>query len=170
MKDLLNKISSYNIFNYLLPGVIFVVFAKKMVGYDLFLDDAVLGTFLYYFIGMVVSRVGSLIIEPFLRKVRFLKFSDYRNFIIASKQDEKIELLSEVNNTYRTISSMLFILLTLKVYKHFEHYWNIPGVVMNITGTVLLLCLFVFSYRKQTAFLNSRIQSTINSNHNSLTT
>ena len=32
MKDLLDKLSSYNIFNYLFPGIIFVVHSKQWFG------------------------------------------------------------------------------------------------------------------------------------------
>ena len=77
MKELLDKLSSYNIFNYLFPGVLFVVFLSKVSNYDLIQKDIITGAFLYYFIGLVISRVGSLFIEPFLKRIKFLKFSDY---------------------------------------------------------------------------------------------
>ena len=112
MKDLIDKLSSYNIFNYLLPGIIFVVFLKEVIGYNFIQDNNLIGAFLYYFIGMVVSRFGSVIIEPLLKYISFIKFKDYKLFVSASKQDSKLELLSEVNNTYRTISAT-FILLVL---------------------------------------------------------
>jgi hypothetical protein len=99
LKDLLSKLSSYNLFNYLLPGIIFVVLAKELTRFFFVQDDIILGAFLYYFIGMVISRFGSLIIEPLLKKISLLKFADYGDFVTASKKDEKIELLSEVNNS-----------------------------------------------------------------------
>ena len=72
MKEILDKLSSYNLFNYLLPGVIFVVIANKVTHYDFIQDDIVIGAFLYYFIGMVISRFGSLAIEPILKYLSFL--------------------------------------------------------------------------------------------------
>ena len=69
LKELLSKLSSYNLFNYLLPGVIFVAVASKVTRYSFIQEDIVMGLFLYYFIGLVVSRFGSIVIEPILRGV-----------------------------------------------------------------------------------------------------
>ncbi len=157
MKDLLDKISSYNLFNYLFPGILFVCVAKYFTDYNFIQESDFIGAFLYYFIGMVISRFGSLFIEPFLKWVSFLKFADYKNFVAASKKDEKIGLFSEVNNTYRTISAMLLLLLLLKVYNHFQILWSIPNKVSQIILIIVVLLLFLFSYRKQTNYITKRI-------------
>jgi len=159
MKELLEKISSYNLFNYLLPGIIFVCLCKYFTGYDLILDNDFIGAFLYYFIGMVISRFGSLIIEPVLKKISFLKFADYKDFVMASKKDEKVELLSEVNNTYRTITALFLILLITKVYKYFQVKLNISDCLTSLILIIVIFILFLFSYRKQTNFITKRIST-----------
>ena len=103
MKDLLDKLSSYNIFNYLLPGVLFAVFIDELTPLRIVQKDIVVGVFVYYFLGSIVSRIGSLIVEPLLREIGFVAFTKYEDFVRASKVDEKIEVLSEANNMYRTI-------------------------------------------------------------------
>ena len=137
MKDLLNKVSSYNLFNYLLPGVLFVCVAKYFTSYNFIQENDFFGAFLYYFIGMAISRFGSLIMEPFLKWISFLKFTDYKGFIVASKSDEKIELLSEVNNTYRTISAMLILLLLLKLFDYLQGLWAIPNRFIKLIWYIL---------------------------------
>jgi hypothetical protein len=158
IKELIAKVSSYNIFNYILPGILFVIFCKYGLSLDLIVENNFLGAFLYYFIGMVVSRFGSVFIEPLLKKIKFLKFEDYGNYVKASKQDVKVELLSEVNNTYRTIVAMFSLLGLMKIYKHLNascwhipHEWSYPILLM------CLLLLFLFSYRKQTKYINKRV-------------
>ena len=159
MKEIIDKLTSYNIFNYLLPGVLFVAIAKHFTEYNLILDHDFIGAFFYYFIGMVISRFGSLIIEPMLKKIMFVKFSDYSDFISASKKDTKIELFSEVNNTYRTITSMLFLLIILKLYSHFDFQYHFSkGISLSIV-IGLILFMFLFAYRKQTGYINKRIIS-----------
>ena len=79
MKEILDKLSSYNLFNYLLPGVLFVVIASKVTRYGFIQDDIVIGVFLYYFIGMVISRFGSLVIEPLLNVSRFSSLQTTQN-------------------------------------------------------------------------------------------
>jgi len=78
MKDLLDKLSSYDIFNYLLPGVIFAVLAEKLTSFSFIKKDIILGVFLYYFIGLVISRIGSLFIEQFLKKLNHYALKVHR--------------------------------------------------------------------------------------------
>jgi hypothetical protein len=165
MKEILDKISSYNLFNYLLPGILFVCISKQFTDYNLIQDNDFIGAFLYYFIGMVISRFGSLFIEPTLKKISFLKFADYKSFVSASKKDEKIELFSEVNNTYRTITAMFVILLLLKLYNYFQVRWDIPQNITILILVFLILLIFLFSYRKQTNYITKRIDANNNPNN-----
>ena len=160
MGELIDKISSYNLFNYLLPGVLFSVIASKLTHYSFLEHEVVVAAFLYYFIGLVVSRFGSLVVEPMLRAVGFVKFADYESFVSASKKDPKIEVLSEANNTYRTLCSLFILLLLLKVYEKLPSRCSLlerSGVIVLV---VLLLLTFVFAYRKQTEYVKKRIKAT----------
>lgn len=157
IKDILGKISSYNIFNYLLPGILFVFLTKEIIGYNLIQDNILIGAFLYYFIGMVISRFGSLLIEPLLKKVKFIKFTDYKDFVIASKKDTKIELLSEVNNSYRTILSVLVLIILLRGYVYLQNKWTISNDISILLMVLFVLFLFLFSYRKQTNYITKRV-------------
>lgn len=157
MKEIIEKISSYNLFNYLLPGIIFVCISKYLTDYNFIQENDFLGAFLYYFIGMVISRFGSLVIEPILKKTSFVKFEPYSDYIDASKKDDKIELFSEVNNTYRTIIAVFTLLVILKAYNTIQNYIDIPNYISLIILSVLILLLFLFSYKKQTNYLSKRI-------------
>jgi len=159
MKDLLDKLSSYNIFNYLLPGILFAVFASKLTIYSFIQSDIVLGVFVYYFLGLVVSRFGSLVIEPILKKTGFVRFAPYGDFVSASKKDDKIEILSEVNNMYRTLCSLFVLLLLLLGYQSVQY--RIPGLAPwnPYIAAVLLVIMFLLSYRKQTAYVTKRIEA-----------
>lgn len=159
MKELLEKITSYNLFNYLLPGVIFSLLVSKMTRYPIIQQDLVVGFFLYYFIGMVISRFGSIVIEPLLKKISLIEFTNYNDYVMASKKDLKIELFSEINNTYRTILSLLILLIFLKIYETLEINFNFPQAFTVMLTIVLLVVLFLLSYRKQTSYIKKRITS-----------
>ena len=161
MNDLLSRLSSYNLFNYLGPGIIFVVLAKSVTHYSFIQQDIVMGLFLYYFIGLVISRFGSLIIEPLLRCLSFLRFADYKDFVDASRKDEKLEVLSEVNNTYRTLLSLFSLLLLLKLHQKIEGGIAVIKDYDAIALIVLLLVMFLFSYRKQTKYITKRIKANL---------
>jgi len=161
MKDLLDKLSSYNIFNYLFPGVLFAVLADKLTSYKLLIDNVVIGVFVYYFLGLVVSRVGSLILEPLLKQIRILHFTPYEDYVRASKLDGKIELLSEINNMYRTLSSVFICLLFLYFYGFLEKKYTVISDYSLVLAIILLMILFVFSYRKQSDYIKVRVKRAI---------
>lgn len=166
MKEIIDKISTYNIFNYLFPGIIYVLFLREITAYDLVQNNIVLGAFLYYFIGLVISRIGSLVIEKILRskKLKFAEFVNYSDFVSACDKDDKIEVFSEINNMYRTLISTLIILLFAKIYELLEGALNIPVTISYIFLIILLIVIFLFSYQKQTNFIVKRV--TISKNKN----
>ena len=159
MKEIIDKISSYNLFNYLFPGIIFVIILREITNYDLVQEDNILGAFLYYFIGLIISRFGSLIIGKILqsKKFKFIKFADYSEFILASDKDKKIELFSEINNMYRTLISLFCLLLFSILYQKISDWLNISESLSYILLIISLIILFVFSYRKQTSFITKRV-------------
>jgi hypothetical protein len=159
MNELLAKLSSYNLFNYLLPGVLFAVVASEATPYQFVRKDIVTGLFLYYFMGLVISRFGSLVIDPLLKRLSFIKFKEYGAFVAASKKDPKIEIFSEVNNMYRTLCAMFSLLLILKLYIRIEARLPLLKAWNSMLLTVLLLIMFLFAYRKQTAYIVKRIKA-----------
>lgn len=157
MNHLLDKISSYNIVNYLLPGALFAVFATRLTAFNLLQSDVVTGAFTYYFIGLVISRVGSLLVEPALKKLGVVKFAPYEDFVTASAADSKLEILSEVNNMYRTLASMtLCLLAAMAVDTILASVPRLHSVFVYVL-VILLAILFVLSYRKQTGYISKRI-------------
>ena len=158
MKEILDKLSSYNLFNYLLPGAVFIVIADSLTSYIFWQENLIVGAFLAYFIGLIVSRFGSLIVEPILKKASFLKFADYADFILASKEDPKIEMLSEANNMYRTFCSMLILLMLLKLFELIEFRYPILKNINPYILIILLLVMFLYSYKKQTEYIVKRIK------------
>ena len=159
MKDLIDKLSSYNIFNYLLPGVVFVAIASSLTKYNFVQKDIVIGVFLYYFIGLVISRIGSVVIEPILKWTGFVRFSEYRDYVDASHKDKFLDVLSEANNMYRTFLSLFLSLFFLKIYEALSESFQCLNSLSSEIAIVGLLALFAFSYRKQTAYITKRVAS-----------
>lgn len=159
MKEIIDKITSYNFFNYLLPGILFAVIAGELTQFRFIQENIIIGAFVYYFIGLVISRFGSLIIEPLLKKISYLKFAPYSDFVVASKEDPKIEILSRENNMYRTFCSLFILLLLLKLY----HLIGLKFPMINNYNPyiliVLLLIIFLCAYRKQTKYITNRVKA-----------
>jgi len=155
MKELLDKLSSYNLFNYLLPGTLFAAAAEHISDHKVPQSNIVVELFVYYFIGLVISRIGSLVLEPAMKKTKFVKFAPYKDFVRACTHDSKIEILSEQNNMYRTLCAVFLALGALKLYDVVVKWWGLPGRTLVLAA---LFGLFAFSYRKQTSYVRQRVE------------
>ena len=157
MEKLLDKLSSYSIVNNLIPGALFVCLFKLFIGEQLPLESAIEKVFAYYCCGMIINRIGSLIIEPICAKLRIVKYAPKAEYITATKKDKLIETLLETNNLYRTCAGMALMLLICKLYSCVAQFLLIPVTITWWVIIVLLLVLFIVSYRKQTKHIVSRV-------------
>ncbi|PQQ26536.1 hypothetical protein [Photorhabdus hindustanensis] len=156
MDELVKKISSYHIFNYLIPGVIFAFLSDELFDYKFkfIQNNTVIGLFFYYFLGSIISRVGSLI-SPLIDFIFRIKMVNYQNYITAEKQDGKIEVLTEINNMYRSFYSMFLILNLLNLLCFF---FSDKFNTCNFLGLLLAFLIYAFSYKKQTGFIVKRVE------------
>jgi len=155
VESIINKLSSYNLFNYLLPGVIFTVIIESITSFKFLTSNLELDFFIVYFIGLLISRIGSLFIEPILKKVSFVKFAEYSDYLEASKVDKEIITLSEANNMYRTFISLFFVVAILKLYD----LGNFSSATTISISLLIIFTLFLFGYRKQTSYITKRINN-----------
>jgi len=161
MKELLEKLGSYNIFNYLLPGVLFAAFIDWSTSIKLLQVNMAVGAFVYYFLGSIVSRIGSLLIEPAFLRLGLVEFAQYEDFVRAAKTDPKLEILSEVNNMYRTICSLILSMAVVGAYQYAASHLALLQRAAPIVIVCGLFVLYLVSYRKQTAYIRKRIAANI---------
>lgn len=170
MEKFIEKLSSYNILNNMLPGAIFCYLIELLFNINLIKDDIISNIFIYYFCGMICSRTGSIIVEYVLKKIKignyhFIKFVKYDDFLDASKKDPKIEILSETNNTYRSILGVCVVLLITKFYiiilEKLEFLKNFSEYIIIIA----IFVLFVLSYKKQTKYITDRVRKNTKNNN-----
>jgi len=160
LKLIIDKLSRYNFLTNILPGTVLCIILKYWIGYDFISDKNwyMLGV-IFYFVGMVNNRFGSLVVEKLLQSTRFVKFAPYKDFIAAEKVDSKITTLSMENNVFRSYLSVAILSLLALLYKSIEAHcsWvENHGVVIVLA---LLVLLFGFSYRKQTKYVKERVEA-----------
>lgn len=171
------KISSYNIFNNLLPGTIFCCFIESITRFSFSTEVFLVDLFVFYFVGMILSRIGSILVEPVLESIKvknkktkesekYIKKAPYGDYIEASKKDSFILVLNETNNTYRTMIAMSLAVACVKIYD-----WLLYDLILCldelgrklslIIACVFLAILFIKSYRKQTNYITKRIEKAV---------
>ena len=157
MKEIMDRLSSYNIFNYLLPGVLLAVFGSRLTDFALLIENPFAAAFLYYFYGLVVSRIGSLLVEPILKRLGYVSHSEYEQYVSASKSDDHILILSEVSNMYRTLSSLFLCLIVVISCEFLSKSIGLTTWASNGIALAAFGALFAVSYVKQSAYVVSRI-------------
>lgn len=159
MDKVIEKISAYNIFTNLLPGVIYCYLADSLYGIPLIQETLLIGAFVYYFVGMVISRIASVLLEPILTKVRFVRYADYQDFVTASKVDAKLDTLVESNNVYRSTFSMLFCVMMTAAWSQIATSCPLVQEYSRHIVVILLFILFLLSYKKQTRYITERVRN-----------
>jgi hypothetical protein len=108
---------------------------------------------------MVISRIGSLVLEPLFKRLRVVKYVEYAAYVAALQTDAKLDELSETNNVYRTVCSLFLTLGGLMLYGLISNLCPIvrgwtPGALIGV-----LFLLFALSYRKQTRYIVDRVNA-----------
>jgi len=172
LSKVLEKVTSYNLFNNLFPGIIFSCIVEKVTRFSIAEGNLLQNLFIYYFVGMVLSRIGSIFIEKILKSIKtadkkeWIHFESYGDYVQAVKVDSFILTLNETNNTYRTIIAMVLSLIAVKTFdwviydKLSTFSFNVDNWIFLILCSLLLL-LFAMSYKKQTDYISKRIENAI---------
>jgi len=161
MSEFFARLTTYNLFNYLFPGVILLVSVRYFGIFNVDAGNIIFDLFLSYFAGMTISRVGSVIVEPLFKWLQIVEYAEYDDYLEASEKDEKISDLLEVNNVYRTIVSLSLSLLFLLGVSGFMKCF---GLSANIVVGILLAAvgiLYIFAYRKQTSYIRRRVEKAL---------
>lgn len=159
MSNVIEKLNSYQIMTNLLPGALFGIALRFFLNLPLPTQNVGEEIVVYYFIGLIINRIGSLIVKPFLKRIHFIKEEPYSDYIEATKIDAKIDTLSETNNHFRSILTcflLLPIVWTLKVLilnkEWFSQNWK--GFLI-----LFLIVLFLFAFRSQTNYIRNRVKT-----------
>lgn len=162
MNNFINLISSYNLLNYFLPGALLFAGAKYLLQIDIPLGSNFYTLVIVYFVGLFINRIGSLVIEPFFRKIGFLKFVEYEDFCKAENIDKhgKLQILSRVNNSYRSYTVVFLIIsfaAVVKIFKDCKYCY--PYIVLVVS--LFSFLIFLFSYKKQTKYVASYVNNIV---------
>ncbi len=161
MDNIFEKTSSYNLLNNLIPGSIFSFLLNNFCTIDIVSKNTIESLLIYYFLGIFLNRIGSLIVEPISKRIKFVSFSNYDDYIEASEIDSKIDILLETNNLYRTIATTGIIIILIKIFINIINHINMISNIFPYIILLLLIIIFLLSYRKQATYINKRINNAI---------
>jgi len=159
MNNFLEKIGTYNIFNYLFPGVIFAYAVSEITNYSFLIEDNILVAIVtYYFIGLVLSAIGDYITWPNIKKIRKIKYEPYPDFLEASKKDKKIGLMLEMKGMFDTLTAALVSLVFLNFYDFLATKCSFLRDIELWALTFFLFYLFIKSSEGKIFYATKRIR------------
>ena len=161
MEKFLNKLSEYHFIQTIVPGIIFTCFSKIFYDVNLITEKPIYDFIIVLIIGLIISRIGSLIVEPVLRKTKILSFYEYSKYIEASQKDSFIKNLSETNNLYRGIIAAFLLILFERFYLFLLNKIVWLNKCSYLILTIVIIVLFIVSYKKQTKYIKERIEKTL---------
>ena len=161
METFFNKLSDYIFLQTIIPGALVTYISRALLGVNFLTNNSFYDFFIVFIFGLVAGRIGSLIIEPLYKWLKITPFRKHSLFIVAEQKDEKIRRLLDSNNLYRSIIGCLVFLIIEKGYLCLSEkcFW-----VQNNSFWIIVLSLgflYSVSYRKQTKYIVSRIDKTI---------
>lgn len=169
MEKIISSIPVYNLLTNLIPGTVLAALLKFcMEDCDIFslTDNIWILAVILYFLGIINSRISSLIFEPLMKKLKIVNCASHADFTDAELKDTsgKLTQLSRMNNEYRSYLSVFAIVLILKLIFLCS---SVKGFVTDNVEEFILglgVLLFLCSYKKQVSYITSRV-SRLNNKH-----
>lgn len=161
MDSLIAKLSTYDLVNNVIVGTVIYYVGTHCLDIKILENLSMIGELsIVYFVGLVTSRIGSLLLEPICKFLKIVVYAPPEQYYVAERKDKKISTIVEVNNMYRSFSAgFLIILLT----KFITNNWGAVIESLN-KENILLWCLvigFILAFRKQTAYVKSRVEAAL---------
>ena len=144
MEKIISSIPVYNLLTNLIPGTVLAALLKFCVeGCDIFslTNNIWILAVILYILGIINSRISSLVFEPLIRMFKIVKCASHKDFTDAELKD----------------ISVFSIVLVIKLSFLFSSAKNF--ITDNICWIILSLgvLLFLCAYRKQVSYITSRI-------------
>lgn len=153
MDEIIKKVLAYDLLNALIPGMVLVFFLKVFNYLELEECEAFFLLALSYLLGLVASRVGSLIVEPMAKKIGWIQH-DYEHYIKAEKHDDKIIRLMTVANMYRTLTGSVIVLTIIALGS------LVPAgcrFLLHVFYGIACFVIFLFGWIKQERYVLQRV-------------
>ena len=157
---IIDRLSAYEFLNNIIPGSIYVILVEKFTTFHIRTEDVGIDLVLCYFCGLVIGRIGSLMVESILIKIKVLKKTLYSEYVKSEAKDSKVRDLSTINNMYRTYSAVAICLLFTVGFSFIWTLikkWILSRYIVIICGCLFLLLIFAKAYVKQTNYIAERI-------------
>jgi hypothetical protein len=97
-----------------------------------------------------------LLLDPLLRRWKFLKPKDYHSFLMREKGDRKLDALVANSGLYRTFFTAGIIYLAAVIAAPLVADVGIQTLL--VTFVIAGMAVFLFAFKKEDSYIHSRIE------------
>ncbi len=154
-----DKLDAYNLVANLVPGAA-LTYALNLSGFPTPPPGDILAFLLAAFVaGVTVNRLGSLVLDPFLRwkRLALLKPKDYKSFVTSERDDSKLEILVANAGLYRTFLSAGLVYFGLLAFGRLADHFGCSARSTLWGLLVAAMIVFLFALKKEDDYIHQRL-------------
>ncbi len=148
------KIPFYNILNMLLTGLVTIggavlIYPCKVIN---FLNNDIIRNLssgpevvitictlaIAYEVGLIVNRIGSVILESFFKRVKWVPFDD--DYVLFNNAKKVYPILNTLSREYALSRTGVALFVVLCILALFARQWIIAAIFLAIVGVYFLSC------------------------------
>jgi hypothetical protein len=156
---MLDRFDAYNFVTSLIPGAALLL-ALGASGFPTpDLKNVIPFIVVSFALGAISNRLGSLAIDPLIRRLRLLPKKDYDSYIRASEHDRKLDAIVQNANLYRTFATAGLVYFSLLLLRKVA---VAVGISQSYFAQILLavaILIFVAAYIGQDRYISKRVQA-----------
>ena len=168
LNTVITKLGTYHILANLIPGAFFGFALDFLFGITLPLGNV--GEYIvgYYFVGLIIGRISSLVTKRvFTREkgakktlpTQFIEYAPYSEYMAAEESTQKLTALSDMNECYRALLTSVWMLPVVYGFYSLAQKWSWLSRHWMWVAIVLLFGLFLWSYKEQTKYIRRRVEN-----------
>lgn len=148
------KVPFYNILNMFLTGLVFIGgclvifqdFAFALFSNDIIENisagpEIVITVCIFavaYEVGLIINRIGSVIIEPFLKFIKLIPFND--NYALFNQKKKEYSIMRILSREYALSRTGIVLFLLLLILSFIEKKFFLTAIFTAITFIYLFSC------------------------------
>src|SRR5699024_5495807 len=91
-----------------------------------------------YEVGLIINRIGSVMLEPFLKFTKLIPFND--NYTLFNQKKKEYPIMSTLSREYALSRTGIVLFLSLLILSVFLSKWSLVIIWAVITGIYFFSC------------------------------
>lgn len=160
-----STVPSYNLVCHLIPGILFAYILEQVVSISI-VPQPVTGINIVYaatiiFVsGIFVNRFGSLIMERVSKNLKpgGRTKTDYKNYVIALKNDSTIERLMIMKELYKSLISVSVLVPAIWIFKVLYTESKTFAEVLPLIVYASIILFLLNTYYRTSRYIDQRVE------------